>query len=67
MNLLLGLFESPVSGAAIPNPSVALWAANPIMSIIARPKDPDAYDWPIASPSLKLCAPMPMAIIIESL
>ena len=38
----LGLFESPVSGPAMPKPSVALWAANPIIKINASPIAPDA-------------------------
>ena len=37
----LGHFESPVSGPAMPKPSVVLWAANPIIKINANPIAPD--------------------------
>ena len=53
---------SPDSGAQMPKPSVALWSAKPITSTIARLISSLAADWPIASPSEKLCRPMPVAM-----
>ena len=51
-----------VSGAAIPNPSVALCRANPTTRISAKAVAPVAADWPMASPSEKLWSPSPTAV-----
>jgi len=53
---------SPASGATMPNPSVALWRANPMTSRVASATSSRAADCPIASPSAKLCRPMPTAM-----
>ena len=50
----------------MPNPSVALCSANPITSSSASESPPPLAAWPIASPSEKLCSPMPVAMDIPS-
>jgi hypothetical protein len=60
--LQLGCSWSPVSGAQMPRPSVALWRPKPMIRTIARLSLSAAADWPIASPSEKLCNPMPVAM-----
>src|SRR5438094_8822956 len=66
-NEILGFSRIPVSGPAIPNPSDALWAPNPTIKTTARAIEPEAYDWPIARPSLRVCNPMLIAIIVARL
>ena len=61
-----GAVGSSERGAAIPNPSVMLWRAKPITSTPAKATAPVAADWPIASPSDRLCMPSPVAIIRAS-
>ena len=51
-----------MSGAQIPRPSVALCRPKPMISTIARLTSFLADDWPIASPSEKLCSPIPVAM-----
>ena len=46
----------------MPKPSVALWRPKPITSSSASEISSCAADCPIASPSEKLCSPMPVAI-----
>ena len=58
----LGRCCSPANGATMPKPSVALWSPKPMISATASEISPFAADWPIASPSEKLCRPMPMAM-----
>ena len=53
---------SPASGATMPKPSVALCSAKPITSSVASAISLAAAACPIASPSAKLCRPMPTAI-----
>ena len=65
-NRQLGRTGSPESGATIPNPSVALCRPKPMIRTTARLMAPVAPAWPIASPSEKLCSPMPVAIRSES-
>ena len=50
----------------MPNPSVALCAPNPITRSTARLSWPAAADEPIASPSPKLCRPIPVAMSSDS-
>src|SRR6202042_2823937 len=45
-----------------PNPSVPLCSANPMTRTVARPISPAAALPPMASPSPKLCRPMPIAM-----
>ena len=52
----------PGERATIPKPSVALWRPKPKISTSASPISPAAPAWPIASPSAKLCSPIPVAI-----
>src|SRR2546428_13328656 len=61
-----GITASVARGAAMPKPSVMLWSAKPITSTSAKATAPLAADWPIASPSDRLCRPSPVAIIIAS-
>src|SRR5256885_11441109 len=61
-----GISASVARGAAMPKPSVMLWSAKPITSTSAKATAPLAADWPIASPSDRLCRPSPVAIIIAS-
>src|ERR1700694_2032609 len=61
-----GIELSVASGAAIPKPSVTLWSAKPMTSTTAKATAPVAADWPIASPSERLCRPSPVAIIMAS-
>src|SRR3989442_12663417 len=61
-----GIVASVARGAAMPKPSVTLWSAKPITSTSAKATAPLAADWPIASPSERLCRPSPVAIIIAS-
>src|SRR5262249_26648430 len=58
----VGRSPAAVSGATMPNPSVALCAPNPITRSRARLSCPVAAEDPIASPSPKLCIPMPTAM-----
>ena len=46
----------------MPKPSVALWRPKPTIRTTARLISPEAPAWPMASPSEKLCRPMPVAI-----
>ncbi len=57
-----GRSPSAASGATMPNPSVPLCSANPMTKMVARPISPLAALPPMASPSPKLCSPMPTAI-----
>src|SRR5690242_11836480 len=57
-----GRSPSAASGATMPNPSVPLCSANPMTRTVARPISPAAALPPMASPSPKLCRPMPIAI-----
>ena len=49
-------------GATIPNPSVTLCTIKPITRNAPNARAPVAYDAPMASPSPKLCKPMPSAM-----
>ena len=49
-------------GAAMPMPSVILWSVKPTTRKEPRAASPRAKAAPIASPSPKLCKPIPMAI-----
>src|SRR5450759_2092721 len=49
-------------GAPMAKPSVVVWSANPITSKSANVVAPVAADWPMASPSEKLCRPRPTAV-----
>jgi hypothetical protein len=64
-NRQLGFTDSPESGATMPKPSVALWSPKPMIRTIARLISPCAPACPIASPSEKLCRPIPVAISSE--
>ncbi|TMD95884.1 MAG: hypothetical protein E6I72_10295 [Chloroflexi bacterium] len=55
-----------VIGAAMPNPSVTLWSANPIASTPVKAIAPTCADSPMARPSERLCRPSPVAIARES-
>src|ERR1700758_5411586 len=57
-----GRSPSAASGATMPNPSVPLCSANPMTRTVARPTWPAAALPPMASPSPKLCRPMPTAM-----
>ena len=48
----------------MPNPSVALCSAKPMISTVARLISPALAETPIASPSAKLCTPIARAIVI---
>ena len=61
-----GRSSPEVSGATMPNPSVPLCSANPMTKMVARPISPRAALPPMASPSPKLCSPMPTAISSDS-
>ena len=58
----MGRVSEPESGATMPKPSVALWRPKPMMRTSASVTWSWAADCPIASPSEKLCSPMPVAI-----
>ena len=51
------------SGDAMAIPSVVLWSANPTIRKVLKATYPKPIAAPIASPSPKLCSPIPMAII----
>ena len=57
---------SSVSGATMPKPSVPLCKAKPMTNIRASPTLPAAAELPMASPSAKLCSPIPTAIMIAN-
>jgi hypothetical protein len=45
------------------SPSVVLYTTNPTTNAVPSASSPTAYAEPIASPSPRLCSPMPMAIM----
>ena len=53
--------RSCATGATIASPSVVLWSAKPTTSVAPSASEPTAYAEPIASPSPRLCRPMPSA------
>jgi hypothetical protein len=53
----------PTNGATMASPSVVLNTANPTNKAVPSASTPTAYAEHIASPSPKLCSPMPMAIM----
>ena len=57
---------SSAAGAAIPSPSVMLWIMKPTIRNEPSVSWPNANEVPIASPSPKLCSPMPTAISTAS-
>ena len=64
--IILAIFAFvPVNGAAIANPSVVLWVANPIIRNVLKATSPSAIAAPTANPSPRLWNPIPIAIIRE--
>src|SRR3990170_3931939 len=57
---------SSAAGAAIPSPSVMLWIMKPTTRNEPSVSCPKANDVPIASPSPKLCSPIPIATSVAS-
>ena len=53
-------------GAAIPRPSVTLWIMKPTIRNVPSASSPSANDDPIASPSPRLCRPIPIATSVAS-
>ena len=54
------------AGAAIPSPSVTLWIMKPTIRNEPSVSCPKANEVPIASPSPKLCSPIPIATSVAS-
>ena len=54
------------TGAAMPRPSVTLWTMKPTIRKVPSASSPSANDEPIASPSPRLCRPMPTATSVAS-
>ena len=57
------IFLSLDSGAAIARPSVVLCKVKPTIRNVLKAMEPSPMDAPIASPSPKLCNPIPIEII----